>query len=123
MNEFHYEKVKDPTYFSENRVAAHSDHRYFTSLAAMEQEKEELRYSLNGLWKFHYAKNYRVRFLVWRRKTTAVKSGRGDDRVPAHIQMEGYDKPQYANVQYPWEGREEGKPGEIPESSIRWQAM
>ena len=58
MSEFHYEKVKDPTYFSENRVAAHSDHRYFTSLAAMEQEKEELRYSLNGLWKFHYAKNY-----------------------------------------------------------------
>ena len=48
MNEFHYEKVKDPTYFSENRVAAHSDHRYFTSLAAMEQEKEELRYSLNA---------------------------------------------------------------------------
>ena len=38
MSEFHYEKVKDPTYFSENRVAAHSDHRYFTSLAAMEQE-------------------------------------------------------------------------------------
>ena len=29
--------------------------------------------------------------------------------------MEGYDKPQYANVQYPWEGREEVKPGEIPE--------
>ena len=53
MSEFHYEKVKDPTYFSENRVAAHSDHRYFTSLAAMEQEKEELRYSLNGLWKFN----------------------------------------------------------------------
>ena len=51
MSEFHYEKVKDPTYFSENRVAAHSDHRYFTSLAAMEQEKEELRYSLNGLEK------------------------------------------------------------------------
>ena len=39
-----------------------------------------------------------------------------DIRVPAHIQMEGYDKPQYANVQYPWEGREEVKPGEIPTS-------
>ena len=38
-----------------------------------------------------------------------------DIRVPAHIQMEGYDEPQYANVQYPWEGREEVKPGEIPE--------
>ena len=49
-----------------------------------------------------------------KRRRTAVKSW-DDIRVPAHIQLEGYDKPQYANVQYPWEGREEVKPGEIPE--------
>lgn len=30
-----------------------------------------------------------------------------DIRVPAHIQMEGYDAPQYMPMQYPWEGREE----------------
>ena len=29
--------------------------------------------------------------------------------------MEGYDAPQYANTQYPWEGREDIRPGEIPE--------
>ena len=29
--------------------------------------------------------------------------------------MEGYDIPQYANVQYPWDGREEVQPGEIPQ--------
>ena len=29
--------------------------------------------------------------------------------------MEGYDAPQYANVQYPWEGHEDIHPGEIPE--------
>ena len=29
--------------------------------------------------------------------------------------MEGYDVPQYANTQYPWEGHEEIAPGEIPE--------
>ena len=39
-----------------------------------------------------------------------------DIRVPAHIQMEGYDAPQYANVQYPWEGHEKRyNPGEIPD--------
>ncbi len=38
-----------------------------------------------------------------------------DIHVPAHIQMEGYDAPQYANVQYPWEGHEEIYPGQIPE--------
>lgn len=29
--------------------------------------------------------------------------------------MEGYDIPQYANIQYPWDGREEVQPGEIPQ--------
>ena len=38
-----------------------------------------------------------------------------DIRVPAHIQMEGYDSPQYVNVQYPWDGREAIMPGEIPQ--------
>ncbi|MDY5987136.1 MAG: glycoside hydrolase family 2 TIM barrel-domain containing protein, partial [Lachnoclostridium sp.] len=38
-----------------------------------------------------------------------------DIYVPAHIQMVGYDAPQYANVQYPWEGHEDIHPGEIPE--------
>lgn len=28
--------------------------------------------------------------------------------------MEGYDKPQYVNVQYPWDGHEAIEPGEIP---------
>ena len=27
--------------------------------------------------------------------------------MPAHIQMEGYDIPQYVNIQYPWDGRED----------------
>ena len=33
-----------------------------------------------------------------------------------HIsRWKGYDAPQYANVQYPWEGHEEIYPGQIPE--------
>ena len=42
-------------------------------------------------------------------------AGWDDIRVPAHIQMEGYDVPQYVNTQYPWKGREDIRPGEIPE--------
>ena len=57
MGVFQYEKVKDPTYYGENRVAAHSDHRYYGSVEEMEQHVENFRHSLNGLWKFHYAKN------------------------------------------------------------------
>ena len=114
MRTFNYDRVKDPTYFNDNRVAAHSDHRYFTSVEAMEQDVDNFRYSLNGLWKFHYAKNYNCTIPGFE-KTDYCCEPWDDIRVPAHIQMEGYDVPQYANVQYPWEGREEVELGQIPE--------
>ena len=113
MHEFCYENVKDPRYFSDNRVPAHSDHRYYASAADMEQKEESFKESLNGLWKFHYAKNYQSTIPGFEKETYDCHCW-DDIRVPAHIQMEGYDVPQYANVQYPWEGHEEVKPGEIP---------
>ena len=114
MGVFQYEKVKDPSYYGENRVAAHSDHRYYGSVEEMEQHVENFRHSLNGLWKFHYAKNYESTIPGF--ETPEYDCTKWDDiRVPAHIQMEGYDAPQYANVQYPWEGHEELHPGQIPE--------
>lgn len=113
MKAFNYELVKDPTYFNDNRVAAHSDHRYYADREKMEQDVEDYRFSLNGLWKFHYAKNYNCTIPGFEKEDYCCKSW-DDIRVPAHIQMEGYDAPQYANVQYPWEGREEIQPGEIP---------
>lgn len=113
MKTFNYELVKDPTYFCDNRIAAHSDHRYYGTKEMMEQDIDDFRYSLNGLWKFHYAKNYQSAIPGFEKEEYCCKTW-DDIRVPAHIQMEGYDAPQYANVQYPWEGREEIKPGEIP---------
>ena len=114
MGTFNYDLVKDPTYFNDNRVAAHSDHKYYASVEAMEQDVDNFRHSLNGLWKFHYAKNYNSTIPGFEKTEYCCKSW-DDIRVPAHIQMEGYDVPQYANVQYPWEGREEVELGQIPE--------
>lgn len=110
---FDYEKVKNPEYFSEGQVEAHSNHKYYGSRDFLEQGEENFKYSLNGLWKFHYAKNYSSTIQGFEREDYCCKTW-DDIRVPAHIQMEGYDSPQYANVQYPWEGREEVRPGEIP---------
>ena len=113
MKTFDYQLVKDPTYFSDGRVAAHSDHRYFASREAMELGEDSFRFCLNGLWKFHYAKNYDFSVPGFEKEDYCCRAW-DDIRVPAHIQMEGYDAPQYANVQYPWEGHEELKPGQIP---------
>ena len=75
MKTFDYQLVKDPTYFSDGRVAAHSDHRYFASREAMELGEDSFRFCLNGLWKFHYAKNYDSTVPDLKRKITAA--GRG----------------------------------------------
>ena len=113
MQQFGYEKVKDPLFFKENTLEAHSDHVSYGSLEELEEGVSRFRYSLDGPWKFSYAKNYGSVVPGFERMEYDCKSW-ADIRVPAHIQMEGYDSPQYANVQYPWDGREQIEPGEIP---------
>lgn len=114
MSTFDYSRVKEPQYFQENRLAAHSDHVYYASREELCAGRNCFRYSLNGFWKFAYAPNYEASIKGFE-KTEYDCLGWADIRVPAHIQMEGYDVPQYANVQYPWDGREQIEPGQIPE--------
>lgn len=58
MKEFNYSLVKDPQYFYDGRMEAHSDHIFYKNKDEV-QEETTFRYSLNGLWKFHYAINYK----------------------------------------------------------------
>ena len=114
MKTFDYSLVKDPQYFKDRRMDAHSDHTYYRDEEEAQEKATSFRYDLNGIWKFHYARNYGSAISGFE-KTDYCCRDWDDIRVPAHIQMEGYDAPQYANVQYPWEGHEDIHPGEIPE--------
>ena len=114
MRMFDYTKVKDPRYFRDDRLEAHSDHMYYASESDLLTGVSEYMESLNGVWKFHYGKNYESAVRGFEKLDYSCADW-DDIRVPAHIQMEGYDAPQYANTQYPWEGREDIRPGEIPE--------
>nr|WP_296049245.1 glycoside hydrolase family 2 TIM barrel-domain containing protein [uncultured Blautia sp.] len=114
MKKFDYSLVKDPKYFCDGRMAAHSDHTYYRSEEEREDGETSYRYDMNGLWKFQYAPNYAGTIRGFEAEAYSCKDWE-DIYVPAHIQMEGYDIPQYANVQYPWEGHEELHPGQIPE--------
>ena len=114
MKAFDYSLVKDPQYFKDGRMDAHSDHTYYRNGEEAKEKETSFRYDLNGIWKFHYARNYGSAIPGFE-KTDYCCRDWDDIRVPAHIQMEGYDAPQYANVQYPWEGHEDIHPGEIPE--------
>ena len=96
MNVFDYQKVKDPD------ISGTEDWTpiRITGITPLprKRKKKESRFteSLNGLWKFHYARNYGSAIPGFESADYDCRSWE-DIRVPAHIQMEGYDVPQYAN--------------------------
>ncbi len=116
---FDARRISDPEYVSENRMAAHSDHRWFASGGEVDTGSSSFEQSLNGLWKFHHAKNLAMTLPGFEQPGYDVE-GWDDIPVPAHVQLHGYDRPQYTNVQYPWDGLEDLEPGQVPE---RWNPV
>ncbi|MCR5734791.1 MAG: DUF4981 domain-containing protein [Lachnospiraceae bacterium] len=110
--EFDHKIVSDPEIFCENRLKAHSGHTAYADYEELKCAESSLKMCLDGIWGFHYAKNYNE---VISDITDLSYDAKSLDsiRVPAHIQLEGYDRPQYSNVSYPWDGR-----ADISESGI-----
>ena len=108
MREFNYELTKSPEFFQDHREAPHSDHCF--ALA----DGSRPGVSLSGEWFFHYAENYQGTIPNF---FAADMDCRGWDTipVPSHIQLQGYGRAQYVNVQYPWDGCEDVRAGEVPE--------
>lgn len=99
--------LENPAIFAVNREQAHSDHAYTTKEGALWQ-------SLNGTWKFSYAERPADRPADFYRTDFSVE-GFDEIQVPGHIQLQGYDRCQYVNTQYPWEGHEDLFPPRIPQ--------
>lgn len=85
------DNLNNPRVFKINRLSPHSNHRY----AGL---NIEWRKCLNGIWDFLYCNTSN-----W----TKIQ-------VPGHMELQGYGEPQYVNTMYPWDGRENLEPGEIP---------
>lgn len=113
MSEFDFAIVKNPRIFEQNRLPAHSDHLYYEDDSYEYGAVSGFRYSLNGMWKFAYAENYQLASHDFFQADYDCRAW-ADIKVPAHIQLEGYDKIAYVNTQYPWDGHEDIDPGEIP---------
>ncbi len=99
--------LKNPEIFAVNREPAHSDHLCTVG-------GHQLKQFLNGTWKFSYCEHPDNRPADFY-KTDFDVTGFDDITVPGHIQLQGYDKPQYVNTQYPWEGQESLIPPQIPQ--------
>ena len=85
------DNLNSPRVFKINRLSPHSNHRY----AGL---NVEWRKYLNGIWDFSYCNT----------------SNGAKIQVPGHMELQGYGEPQYVNTMYPWDGRENLEPGEIP---------
>ncbi|URZ17900.1 glycoside hydrolase family 2 TIM barrel-domain containing protein [Clostridium felsineum] len=105
--------LENPEVFRVNRIDAHSDHYFYES---MEETKLEdnmpLKQSLNGKWRFSYSENPSLRIENFYENDFDI-SGFDYIEVPGHIQLQGYDKRQYINTMYPWEGHDELRPPHI----------
>ena len=102
---FDVNRLKEPGYFRENRLDPHSDHEC----------RPSYRLPLNGLWKFFHAKNP-AQVVPGFEQPDFDCRGWDDIHVPAHIQLEGWGHAQYCNTEYPWDGLEDLRPGQLPES-------
>lgn len=115
MSELRYDLgyLTDPTIYAVGRLPAVSDHEIYLNTAEAEANATSLRTSLNGVWKFHYAPRVEERSQGF--YAPDFDCGQWDTiHVPGHIQLQGYDRPQYVNTQYPWDGHEALNAPEIP---------
>ncbi len=110
---FDRNKRRDPRFFAEHRVAAHSDHAFFADKQEADSGKSSFVYSINGEWNFHYAENEQAIISGYEAAEFDCR-GWQTITVPAHIQLQGYGDPQYCNIQYPWDGWESPGFGQVP---------
>ncbi|HAP23831.1 MAG TPA: beta-galactosidase, partial [Lactobacillus sp.] len=104
--------LEDPTVFAVNRLAAHSDHEFYSAKTG----KNSLKQSLNGTWRVHLEPDIASQKLDFIRPD--FDFGRFDYiQVPGHLQTQGFDGHKYVNTQYPWDGHEELRPPKLPKKN------
>ena len=114
MLNYSFEKtVCNPAVFNEGRLPAHADFTACRSEEELSSGRSGLQVPLDGVWHFHYSpRPAEAPEGFWRADYDLADWD--SIRVPAHIQLEGYDRPAYVNTQYPWDATEELRPGEVP---------
>ncbi|WP_431308723.1 glycoside hydrolase family 2 TIM barrel-domain containing protein [Alicyclobacillus fastidiosus] len=102
--------------FQLNRLPTRASMTSYTSAESAYRGNRELssRYiSLNGRWKFSFSECPAKRVQQFYR-TDYECDDWVDIEVPGHWQFQGYDYPQYTNIRYPWQSKEEIEPPFAP---------
>lgn len=105
--------LQDVSIFRVNRLDAHSDHHYYSSMAsATAGLPMEMHHSLNGSWHFSYAVNPASRISEFYEMDYNCSAWE-HIQVPGHIQLQGWGQAQYVNTMYPWDGLADLRPPHI----------
>ncbi|MDU0201751.1 beta-galactosidase, LacZ type [Paenibacillus sp. MAH-36] len=106
----------NPEIFQLNRMKAHATLMPYASIEEAlkgDRSASPSTVSLNGMWQFSFAETPEQRNRNFYEMGYDT-SGWDTIQVPGHWQLQGYDYPQYTNVRYPWEGKEDIKPPFAP---------
>ena len=114
MKKFDYKLIADPSFFIDGCTNHHAFFVHYKNAKEEMKKKSSFYQSLNGTWKFHYARNFKETIKGFESLDYSCKNW-DNIKVPCNIELAGYGNPQYVNKQYPWEGKENIRPGQIPE--------
>ncbi len=110
MDEFiNLSYLDNPDVYAVNALEDHSDHKIFFG------EKEN-KISLSGKWKFLCYTSFNDDIKVLLSPNFNINN-LDDINVPGHLELQGYGRPKYVNMQYPWYGHEEVELGKSPKDN------
>ena len=112
------DRLADPAFFAQGRLKAHSDHRWFASAAEAASGRSSFEVSLDGVWKFAYAKNPALAVDGFQDPDYDVSQW-DDIPVPAHIQLQGYDLSTSTSIT-PGTATSRSTPAGSPRTTTRW---
>lgn len=111
-----HDEWKNPEINAVNRAPMHTNYfAYSSSEEAAKADKENSSnfMTLNGIWKFNWAKNADARPTDFYR-TDYNDKGWGQMKVPGVWEMNGYGDPIYVNVGYAWRSQYKNNPPYVP---------
>ena len=112
--QFDLKWLSDPEIFQVNTLPPVSDHLIYASEDEAEAQASSLVRLLDGQWHAHYA------LKPTEAPDLLITDGSLDSALPTltvpgefQLQNPTWDPPHYTNTQYPWDGHEDLKPGEV----------
>ena len=107
------ELLADPEISAIGVLPPHSSHIHYRTEQEMRAGCSSYYFPLTGVWRFFYSETLDDLPDGFERPDYDL-SGWGEIKVPGHIQLSSYGRPQYVNTMYPWDGLEKLRPGELP---------